>query len=155
MVEQGSDTTPARAPRRRMGAVTRRVVTTLLVLGSLAGLVVTVSLAQTGSDAAGNLPDSVEQVMPVAGAEVPRQSLIGIDVATGHDAYLVINGIEVRSTDDGLIKDLGTGLIQFQPGPGTPVDSLEPGRNCVVANVWDRIVGEESTSAVSWCFDAY
>jgi len=78
-------------------------------------------------------------------------------VATGPSlpGTVVINGIEVRSTDDGLIKDLGTGLIQFQPGPGTPVDSLEPGRNCVVANVWDRIVGEESTSAVSWCFDAY
>ena len=134
---------------------TRTVVATLIVLAALAGIGLTGVLAVTGSDSAADLPDSVDLVMPVSGADVPRQSLVGIDVAEGHDTYLVINGVEVRSAEDGLIKDLGTGLIQFQPGPGRPVESLESGRNCVLANVWDRIEGEQSTQAVSWCFDAY
>lgn len=144
---------PRRTPARD---VTRKVVILVLIVGSLVGIGVTGMLAVTGSDStSGNLPDSVDRLIPVSGGEVPRQSPVGLDVAEGYDAYLVINGTEIRTSDDGLVKDLGTGLIQFQPGPGLPIEALENDQNCVVAYVWDRIEGPTTAKPVSWCFSAY
>jgi hypothetical protein len=139
-----------------MSDLTRRIVITLLIVGSLVGIFLTGRYAVTGTEAtSGNLPESVERVIPVAGGEVPRQSLVGIDVIEGHDGYLVIDGVEIREPRQGLVKDLGTGLIQFQPAPGLAVESLRTGQNCITAFVWDRLEGEAAAVPVSWCFNAY
>ncbi len=79
---------------------------------------------------------------------------MGIDVAAGYDAYLIINGTEIRTAEDGLVKDLGTGLIQFVPGPGKPVEALDPEKNCALALVWKQSEGEDTAQPVSWCFTA-
>lgn len=128
---------------------------TALIAGSLVGLFFTGKAAVTGGNEASDaLPEVVDRVIPPSGAEVPRQSQVGIDVADGHDAYLQINGVEVRTAEDGLIKDLGTGLVQFQPGPDKPVEELNPGQNCMVAFVYDETEGPETAQPVSWCFEA-
>lgn len=139
-----------------MPTALRRLILTLLIGGALVGLFYTGRIAVTGTDStSGNLPETVDRLMPVSGGNVPRQSPVGIDVADGHDAYLVINGIEVRDASDGVMRDLGTGLIRFQPGPGLPIESLEDGDNCILAYVWDRLEGEATAQPVSWCFTAY
>lgn len=128
---------------------------TLIIVGALVGLFFTGRWAVTGfDDASESLPDSVDRLIPSSGAEVLRQSPVGIDVADGFDAYLVINGVEIRSADDGLIKDLGTGLIQFQPGEDRPIEELNANQNCMTAFVFDQLEGPESAQPVSWCFDA-
>lgn len=144
------------APRARPGRdIARKVILTVLIVGSLVGLFFTGKAAVTGGNEASNaLPDVVDRVVPPSGAEVPRQSQVGIDVADGHDAYLQINGVEVRTAEDGLVKDLGTGLVQFQPGPGRPVEELNAGQNCVVAFVYDQLDGPDTAQPVSWCFEA-
>lgn len=135
--------------------IVRRVVILVAIIGSLVGLFFTGRAAQTGLGAtSASLPDHVERLIPASGAEVPRQSQVGIDVADGYDAYLIINGTEVRSGEEGLITDLGTGLVLFQPGDGKIVESLHGGRNCVVAMVWDQLEGPTTAVPVSWCFDA-
>ena len=112
-------------------------------------------LAVTGfEDTSGVLPDSVDRLIPPSGAEVLRQSQVGIDVADGYDAYLQINGVEVRNAEDGLIKDLGTGLVLFQPGPDRPIEELNTNQNCVVAFVYDQVDGPSTAQPVSWCFQA-
>jgi hypothetical protein len=132
------------------------VIITVLILGALVGIGLTGRAAVTGSDSSsGDLPDSVERLVPAPDGEVPRQSAVGLDLAEGFDAYLAINGVTVRTVEDGLIKDLGTGLIRFQPAPGLPIEELDTDRNCVVAFVWDRLEDESTAAPVSWCFGAY
>lgn len=144
------------APGRASGRdVLRRVVILVAIVGSLVGLFFTGRAAQTGlGSTSAILPPTVNRLIPESGAEVPRQSQVGIDVADGHDAYLIINGVEVRSEDEGLIRDLGTGLVLFQPGAGKVVEGLNGGRNCVVAMVWKQLDGPSTAEPVSWCFDA-
>jgi hypothetical protein len=142
--------------RRTLGDGQRRAIIILLVLAALTGIVFTVRWADTGtSSGSGRLPESVDRLIPVAGGEVPRQSPVGIDVADGFDAYLVINGVEIRNASDGLVRDLGTGLVQFQPAPGLAIETLETDQNCVVAFVWNQLEGQSSGVPVSWCFSAY
>lgn len=148
-------TQPTAPAHRRRNDIVRRVVITVLIVGALVGIFVTGRMAITGGDeTSGALPDSVDRLIPASGSEVLRQSQVGIDVADGYDAYLQINGVDVRTAEDGLIKDLGTGLILFQPGPGRPVEELEANQNCVVAFVYDQLEGPNSATPVSWCFQA-
>ena len=128
---------------------------TLVVLIAMAGLVFTVSLATTGNDnTSAALPDSVDRLIPGSGDEVLAQSPLGVDLANGYDAFLIVNGVEIKTQEDGLSKNLGLGLVQFQPGPGKPIESLNPEQNCVVAMVWQQSEGEEAAEPVSWCFSA-
>lgn len=143
---------PTRATNRD---ILRRVVILVAIVGSLVGIFFTGRAAQTGMGAtSAALPKNVDRLIPASGAEVPRQSQVGIDVVDGHDAYLIINGVEIRSEDEGLIRDLGTGLVLFQPGEGKVVEGLNGGRNCVVAMVWDQMEGPTTADPVSWCFEA-
>ena len=126
-----------------------------VLIGALVLLVVAFRLAVTGQDnTSESLPDFVDRLIPTSGAEVLRQSSVGIDVANGYDGYLVINGVTIATAQDGLVKELGTGLIQFTPGPGRPIESLDADRNCVVAMVWKASEGQGSAKPVSWCFTA-
>lgn len=135
--------------------IIRRVVILVAIVGSLVGLFFTGRAAQTGlGSTSAALPANVDRLIPASGAEVPRQSQVGIDVADGYDAYLIINGTEVRGEADGLIRDLGTGLVLFQPGDGKVLEGLNGGRNCIVAMVWKQLDGPTTAAPVSWCFDA-
>ncbi|HTO00131.1 MAG TPA: hypothetical protein VL068_05595 [Microthrixaceae bacterium] len=135
--------------------IARRLLIAVVIVGAVAGLYFTGRAATTGLDAASeSLLSAVDRLIPASGDEVLRQSQVGIDVANGHDAYLIVNGVEIRSAKDGLIKDLGTGQVLVQPGPGKAIESLNEGRNCVVAMVWETLKTEATASPVSWCFDA-
>ncbi len=143
------------ASRRQLGDVPRRIIIAIVLVAVLVGLFLTGRAAVTGfDDASQSLPDSVDRLVPASGDEVLRQAQVGIDVADGFDAYLQINGVEIRSAEDGLIKDLGTGLIEFQPGPGRPIEKLNPNQNCVIAFVFDQLEGPDNAQPVSWCFEA-
>ena len=152
-----TDVPDATAGRRRfhLSDAWARVIMVVLVLGALFGLVLTVKNATTGNDATSeSKPDYVDRLIPASGSEVLRQAAVGVDVAAGYDAYLIINGTTVRSPKDGLSKDLGTGLIQYTPGPGRPVEELNAEKNCVLAMVWKQAEGEKTAKPVSWCFTA-
>lgn len=142
-------------PPLTRGDMVRRVVIALAILGAIAGIYFTGRAATTGLDSTSEgLPASVDRLIPASGDEVLRQAQVGIDVANGYDGYLIVNGVEIRTPQDGLIKDLGTGQILIQPGKGKPIESLNEGRNCVVAMVWESLKTESTASPVSWCFDA-
>lgn len=135
--------------------IVRRVVILVAIIGSLVGIFFTGRAAQTGlGSTSATLPPEVERLIPASGAEVPRQSQVGIDVADGFDAYLIINGVQITGAEAGLIHDLGTGVVLFQPGEGKVIESLNGGRNCIVAMVWKQLEGPSTADPVSWCFDA-
>lgn len=126
----------------------------LLLVGVVVGIYVTGRLAVTGTSSTSDaLPESVERLIPASGAQALRQSQVGIDVADGYDATLQINGVTIATAEDGLIKD-GTGLVQFQPGPDQPIETLNQGQNCITAFVWDQLDGEATAEPVAWCFNA-
>jgi hypothetical protein len=136
------------SPRLRLGLTIAAMVGAVVLLG------VAVSMATTGEDDTSSaLPDSVERLIPESGSEVLSQAEVGVDLDTGYDAWLIINGTEIRTEEQGLLRDPGTGIIRYQPGPGRDLESLAPQRNCAVAMVWKQQDGEESAQPVSWCFN--
>lgn len=141
--------------RRQLPDWARRIIIVVLVVGALTGLVLTTRAAVTGSDPTSDaLPDSVLALVPAPDSEVLAQSQVGIRVEPGYDGYLVVNGVEVRTSVDGLRKDLGSGRIDFQPGPNTAVPSLNPERNCVTAVIWKQSEGPRASRPIPWCFNA-
>jgi hypothetical protein len=152
-----SDTETPPVPRIRPGPKdwVRKIFISFLIVGALVGIFFTGKNATTGMDnTSQNLPNSVERLLPASGDEVLRQAQVGLDLADGYKATLTINGTEIRSAEDGLITDLGTGQVLYQPGPDKPVESLNSGQNCVIAMVWDELELESTAVPVSWCFDA-
>ena len=138
-----------------MAPARRNAIAAVLVAVAVVGLFFTGRAAVTGdSNASQTLPDSVDPLIPTSGSEVLTQSEVGVDLATGYDAYLIINGTEVRGEEDGLVRDQGLGLVKYQPGTGKPIESLAAEKNCVIAMVWPQAEGEEAAEPVSWCFNA-
>ena len=122
------------------------------MLGLLAAFMVVGSVyayqnAVTGSSqASDSLPTSVERLIPESGTSVLAQSEVGIDLATGYDAYLVIDGqvIDNEATaenPDGLRKVPDLQLVEYTPAEGRRVERLEGPQQCVDAFVWDQREG--------------
>lgn len=152
--QAGGDPEPE-TPRAPMSAAKRNAISAMLITIAVIGLYFTVRLAVTGdNNTSAALPESVDRLIPASGDEVLAQSEVGIDLAIGYDAYLIVNGHEIRSEEDGLVRDLGLGLVKFQPGEGKPVESLIPEKNCVIAMVWPQAEGRDAAEPVSWCFNA-
>ena len=150
----GAGPAPRRRARRELPDRWAYTIMALLVVGALAGIVVAVMLASTGGDRTSEtLPEYVDRLVPASGSEILSQATIGIDVAAGYDAYLIVDGKEIKTLADGLTKQLGTGLVQFTPGEGRPVTALPSGRNCVTAMVWEAVDGERTAKPTNWCFD--
>ncbi len=158
------DTTPAieagdgpSRPRRRRRELPDRwayTIMALLIVVSIAGIVVAVTIASTGGDRTSEvLPEYVDRLEPTSGSQILQQSTVGIDVADGYDAFLIVDGKEIKTPADGLIKQLSTGIVQFTPGAGRPVESLPSGRNCVTAMVWLAKDGERTAKPTNWCFE--
>jgi hypothetical protein len=94
----------------------------------------------------------VENLLPRRNAQVPQQSNVGIDLVTGWDGVLVINGVIIP--DDQLQVTPEIGLIEFTPGDGRAVEALEPGQNCVSAVIWKISDGRGvSDRTIPWCFE--
>jgi hypothetical protein len=152
--EDTTEKAPDRRARRELSDPMRNAIAAVLILLALAGLVFTVRWAVTGeNNTSSALPESVERLIPESGSEVLTQSSVGVDLAVGYDAYLIINGTEVRSEEEGLVKDMGTGLITYQPGADGMAE-LVPEKNCVIAMVWKQEEGQKYAEPVSWCFTA-
>lgn len=153
-IETGDAPGPRTRQRRELPDRWAYTIMAVLVIGALAGIVVAVMVASTGGDRTSEtLPDYVDRLIPASGSEILSQATIGIDIAAGYDAYLIVDGKEIKTPADGLVKQLGTGLVQFTPGEGRPVTSLPSGRNCVTAMVWEAVDGERTAKPTNWCFD--
>lgn len=155
MTPPEAKTPPKTMKPRTLDPRVRVAIASVIVLAAFAGLYFTVQAAVTGDDSTSlALPDSVDRLIPASGDEVLAQAAVGVDLATGFDAYLIINGTEIRDEAGGLDKDLGLGLVTFQPGEGKAVESLLPERNCVIAMIWSRVDGPEAAEPLNWCFTA-
>ena len=94
----------------------------------------------------------VENLIPRRNAQVPQQSNVGIDLVTGWDGALVIDGVEIPRDQLQLTPEIG--LIEFTPADGAAVDQLDSGRNCVSAVIWRVADGRGvDDRTIPWCFE--
>lgn len=134
--------------------VVRRVVITLIVLACIAGLALAVNRTETGEEdvALSGPADIVELLVPSAGSEILRQDRIGIDLAPGWDANLIVNGISIPN--DQLDKTPALNQVYFQPGDGKVIEELRPGPNCAQALPYlERRGADAARPPIRWCFE--
>ena len=145
-------------PHRRAPLSTARYRAVVAVALAAAGVALFLAVRSTdtgGEDrvAVQSQPDLVEHVYPRNGDRVLRQSEIGIDLAPGHEAMLIVNGQPIP--DEQLRRVPEQNQVFFQPGEGTVFPELPAGRTCVAAVVWRSSTGQGADDqTVRWCFEA-
>ena len=138
------------------------VYSTRFKIAAVAVLAVAVALVAVAIDAFGDGGDDpvlqggdqavVENLIPRRDAQVPQQSNVGIDVQTGWEGTLVIDGVEIPQDQLQITPEIG--LIEFTPGEGLAVEQLDPGQNCVTAVIWKISDGRGvADRTIPWCFD--
>ena len=139
----------------------RRLLISVLLVGAISGGVYACQNSVAGNNSVSESKPFpfVDRLIPASGAEVLQQAQVGIDLAVGYDAYLIINGVQITNVStkpevDGLNKTLSVGLVTYTPGPGRKVERLLAERNQVTAMVWKQIDGPETAKPVFWTFNA-
>jgi hypothetical protein len=133
----------------------RLAVTAALVV-ALVALIAGVRATQTGDDDSvlvNGRPDVIEHLIPRAGAEALQQAEVGIDLASGYEGALILNGTAIPTDELRLVEEQNQ--VFFAPGPDRTFEALPSGRTCVTAIVWKSSDGRGTPADLSfqWCFD--
>jgi hypothetical protein len=97
------------------------------------------------------LREAVEALIPAPDSEVLQQVQVGIDLDNRYTGVLVVNGIEVPSSQ--TQRRDGTNQLFFSPGDDQVLEEWAARRNCVRAVVWPIAEGREESRNVDWCFE--
>jgi hypothetical protein len=90
-------------------------------------------------------------VRPSPGANVLRQSEIGIDLRPGWQATLLVDGVEIPTSQQRIVAP--ESQVFFTPGEGQVIERLEPGRRCATAVYWEVRLGPGVDDREhTWCF---
>ena len=126
----------------------RLVLVVPIVIAVVAGLLLWINNKEGSPTADSSI---IESVSPDKGSSALQQSAVTIDLLSGWDASLVIDGRAIP--DDQLDKVTAQGTVTFQPGPGKEFEFLQAGQNCVVATYWP-LSSPEQKFTTNWCFTA-
>ncbi|MEL7208691.1 MAG: hypothetical protein AAGK32_10750 [Actinomycetota bacterium] len=120
---------------------------------AILGIVVAAMLAQTGDDGSEILTsgEDVERLIPSRGAEILAQEAVGIDLAPGFTAVLILNGVEIP--EDQLNRRQGVNEILYRASEDDAIVEYQAGENCMVALVWPVEETRAEARPVSWCFN--
>lgn len=124
------------------------VLVTLVAVGFVAAYLATESTDD--SDTSG-VDSFVEQLIPGRDTQLLQQGTVGIDLAAGWEARLVIDGVAVPEDELNVVDSLN--LTEFTPGPDKVMDALPVGTVCATATVWKASTGPEDSRQVTWCFE--
>ena len=109
---------------------------------------------------------AIEALIPAQGSEVLRQSQVGIDLVSGFEAELTINGVPIPPDEVNILRNPenpdesaeapGTfsdtiNRFLYQPLEGRAVPELKGDENCAVANFWP-LSDPSDIRTVQWCF---
>lgn len=132
--------------------LTRRLIFAALIAVAVAGLVIAVNNGRPSPSALPGRDAAIEALIPTEGADVLRQSTVGIDLVDGYRARLIINNQTIP--DDQIGGDTALSLFTFTPGEGQALESLAGGQNCAIATYWRIVDGPERAQSIRWCFRA-
>lgn len=155
-----------RRPDWRLALISLAIAACLVLIGF--GF----SAAVTGRDAQ-QLPDAIESIDPGDGDRVLRQTRILVDLVTGYEAVLIVDGVELptvridqltgpdgRAPEPGeqvvlppvAIYDPGNATIGFQPVPGALIEEFAEGLHEATVVYWRSVEGRERSRQYSWTF---
>lgn len=101
-----------------------------------------------GDDAA--LPDPLEEVFPLPGDTVVRQTVIEVDLPVGYEIELEVDGITIPPNEIALLE--GTGRWSWGPGPNRLWEVWDAGEHTVTVR-WDSAPGAvPDPGSFSWGF---
>jgi hypothetical protein len=132
--------------------LTRRLIFAVLVAVAVGAMVVAIDNGRTSPTAIADREPAIDSLRPNQGADVLRQSTVGIQVAPGYMALLSINGIAIPEEQIGGDRNLGQYF--FTPGAGQVIETLRGGENCALASYWRAAEGRDRSQTVQWCFSA-
>lgn len=92
----------------------------------------------------------IEALIPEDQDKVLQQGDVGIDLLSGWDAELAINGVVIPDQQLERIDELGR--ITFRPGEGKVIEAHQAGQNCATATYWQKATGPDVSFTRSWCF---
>ena len=98
------------------------------------------------------LPDILESLSPMPGAQIPKQTVVEIDLPVGYTIELFIDGYRISSNEIEFIE--GTYVYRWKPGPGKSFESWIPGKH-TARITWDTTVGLPDIGEFTWVFSTY
>ena len=147
------------------------LVASLAIAVGLALIVWGLTVAVTG-DERDPLPDAIEAVTPPPDAEqVPQQAGFVVDLESGYEGSLTIDGIEIPVVELGelgsaeaepgkqidvpsvAVYQRGNGIISFTPSDRAPIDTLSPGTHETTVTYWKTAEGRSEARSYSWRFE--
>lgn len=146
------------------------LIASLAIAAGMALIIWGVTVSVTG-DERRPLPEAIESVSPADGAsQVPQQSGFFIDLVTGYEGALAIDGVElpvVRLDELGgvdqepgeqinvppvAVYEPGNATLTFTPSEDALVSSLGPGSHRAAVTYWKTSEGREEARSYSWEF---
>jgi hypothetical protein len=143
----GAGTTEFTSPPNRR--FKPRYIAYLALLTIAAVCIVMVARLST-TDTSGLDGGRIQRLIPTPGAKILQQDIIGIDMAPGYEASLVLNGIPLPLDQTYVVPQINQ--VTFKAGPGKVYETLPAGQNCLVATYWQTAFGPTVSSQRSWCF---
>jgi hypothetical protein len=162
-----------RGGRRRRRPIDKGLVVVSLIIGFGLFLVLRgLSVGISGDDRV-PLPELIEEVDPVPEAvQVPNQTRVFVDLASGYTGVLVIDGIEietvsirdlaeVQSVGPGQQLDLppvtvyegGNNTLTFVPNEDALITEFTTGEHRAQVIYWEEEVGRQRARSFSWTFN--
>ncbi len=159
-------------PRRRLDR--GLLIASLAIAFGLVLVIFAVTSALTGDDGI-DRPEAIETIQPVENAvQVLQQERVVVDLASGYEARLIIDGIELPTTVIGqsdvdpfeqpepgqqvdlpttAVYDPGNAVISFQPVEGALIESFTQGIHEVRVIYWRIEEGPEQALSYRWQFN--
>ena len=136
------------SPRLRDVVTPYRIMYTLALLAALLLLVFGFqrSKQQTKATCGGG---PIVTLIPCPGDTELRQGVIGANLASGYQAALQVDGIEIPQDQ---LRTGGPNQVYFQPGPGTETGALAPGRHTATLIYWPVNSDREHGHTTPWTF---
>ena len=166
------DDAVADRPKRRLDR--GLLIASLAIALGLILVIFGVTTALTGNDGI-DRPDAIESVQPVENAvQVLQQERVVVDLQSGYEARLIIDGIELPTTTIGqsdvdpfeqpapgqqvdlpttAVFDPGNNVISFQPVEGALIESFTEGLHEVRVIFWRIEEGPEQALSYRWEFN--
>ena len=113
-------------------------------------------------------PDEIESIAPVENAvQVLQQAQIVVDLEFGYEAVLIVDGIELETTNIGEVEaepgqqltlpptaifDPGNAVISFTPNENAVITEFTQGRHQARVVYWPIEEGRDAARSYNWSF---
>lgn len=144
----------------------------LAIAACLVAIGIAVAGSITGRDAL-NLPEVIEQIDPLpAAVRVPAQTSVFVDLQTGYEGVLVIDGLELETVNIDSLKDPnkpgqqvtlppttiyepGNATLTFNPSDEATISKFSQGEHRVQVVYWKVLEGRGSARTFTWTFNVF